>query len=134
MAQVARLQAAGGALVVVDPRRTPTARAADLHLQAEPGTDLALFNGLLHIALRDGLVDEAFVAERTTGFADVRTAADGDVVCTCNAVTAGALRACGARTVGEAALATRATTGCGTCAGSVAALLATTPAPLRSTA
>ena len=74
MAQVARLRAAGGALVVVDPRRTPTAQAADLHLQAEPGTDLALFNGLLHIALQDGLVDEAYVRTRTTGFADVRTA------------------------------------------------------------
>ncbi|MCW2777334.1 MAG: NAD(P)/FAD-dependent oxidoreductase, partial [Frankiales bacterium] len=42
-------------------------------------------------------------------------AADSDVVCTCNGVTAGALRTCGARTVPEAALATRATTGCGTC-------------------
>jgi assimilatory nitrate reductase electron transfer subunit len=49
--------------------------------------------------------------------------ADDAVVCTCNAVTAGALRRCGARTVPEAALATRATTGCGTCASSVAALL-----------
>jgi NAD(P)H-nitrite reductase large subunit len=48
---------------------------------------------------------------------------DDAVVCTCNAVTAGALRRCGARTVSEAALATRATTGCGTCASSVAALL-----------
>ena len=48
---------------------------------------------------------------------------DDAVVCTCNAVTAGALRRCGARTVPEAALATRATTGCGTCASSVAALL-----------
>ncbi|MCW2777953.1 MAG: nitrite reductase large subunit, partial [Frankiales bacterium] len=64
--------------------------------------------------------------------------ADDDVVCTCNGVTAGALRACGARTVPEAALATRATTGCGTCASSVAALLPrTTPAVpelVRSTA
>ena len=68
------------------------------------------------------------------GAASPAEPADGDVVCTCNAVTAGALRACGARTVGEAALATRATTGCGTCAGPVAALLATTPEPLRSTA
>ena len=49
--------------------------------------------------------------------------ADDDLVCTCNAVTAGALRASGCRTVAEAALATRATTGCGTCAVSVAGLL-----------
>ena len=48
---------------------------------------------------------------------------DDAVVCTCNAVTAGALRRCAARTVPEAALATRATTGCGTCASSVAAVL-----------
>jgi assimilatory nitrate reductase electron transfer subunit len=48
---------------------------------------------------------------------------DDDVVCTCNAVTAGALRRCGATTVMEAALATRATTGCGSCANAVARLL-----------
>lgn len=48
---------------------------------------------------------------------------DDDLVCTCNAVTAGALRDSGCRTVAEAALATRATTGCGTCADTVAGLL-----------
>src|SRR6478736_5205344 len=41
----------GGKLIVVDPRRTDTARAAALHLQLTPGTDLALANGLLHIAI-----------------------------------------------------------------------------------
>lgn len=62
---------------------------------------------------------------------------DDAVVCTCNAVTAGALRRCGARTVAEAALSTRATTGCGTCASSVKALLQhPTPAdvPVRRSA
>ena len=48
---------------------------------------------------------------------------DDDLVCTCNAVTAGALRDSGCRTVAEAALATRATTGCGTCVHTVAGLL-----------
>jgi assimilatory nitrate reductase catalytic subunit len=62
------LQLNGGRLIVVDPRASPTARRADLHLQTAPGTDLALALGLLHIALKDGLVDEAFVAERTHGF------------------------------------------------------------------
>jgi assimilatory nitrate reductase catalytic subunit len=62
----------GAQHVVVDPRRTATARNAELHLQPLPGTDLALANGLLHIALAEGLVDEAYVAERTTGFDDVR--------------------------------------------------------------
>ena len=50
-------QRAGGTLIVVDPRRTETARAAELHLQLTPGTDLALANGLLHLAFEDGLVD-----------------------------------------------------------------------------
>jgi assimilatory nitrate reductase catalytic subunit len=63
------------ALVVVDPRRTATARRSALHLQPVPGTDLALANGLLHIALREGYLDEAYVAARTTGFAVVRDAA-----------------------------------------------------------
>ena len=64
----------GGALIVVDPRATETARAASLHLQLTPGTDLALANALLHIAIRDGLVDEAYIADRTEGFDDVRRA------------------------------------------------------------
>src|SRR3954453_396202 len=62
----------GAQHVVVDPRRTATARNAALHLQPLPGTDLALANGLLHIALAEGLVDEAYVAARTTGFEAVR--------------------------------------------------------------
>ena len=65
-------RAAGATHVVVDPRLTATAKGASLHLAPLPGTDLALANGLLHLALRDGLVDEAYVAERTTGFAAVR--------------------------------------------------------------
>ena len=58
--------------IVVDPRATPTARAAHLHLQPTPGTDLALANGLLHIAIAEGLIDKDYLAERTTGFEDVR--------------------------------------------------------------
>src|SRR3954462_15466937 len=62
----------GAQHIVVDPRRTNTAKNAALHLQPLPGTDLALANGLLHIALAEGLVDEEYVATRTTGFDDVR--------------------------------------------------------------
>src|SRR5215210_3409133 len=57
---------------VVDPRRTATARNAELHLQPLPGTDLALANGLLHIAVAEGLVDEDYIAARTKGFEDVK--------------------------------------------------------------
>ncbi|WP_448639816.1 molybdopterin oxidoreductase family protein [Geodermatophilus sp. URMC 63] len=77
---VAHLEAGrtrGALHVVVDPRRTATARGAGLHLQPLPGTDLALANGLLHVAVTEGLVDEAYVAARTTGFAAVRDAVAG---------------------------------------------------------
>ncbi|MGI9022336.1 MAG: molybdopterin oxidoreductase family protein [Acidimicrobiales bacterium] len=72
MQHFAEQQRRGGILVVVDPRWTPTAEGASLHLQVRPGSDLALANGMLHIAIRDGLVDSDFVAARTSGFADVR--------------------------------------------------------------
>jgi assimilatory nitrate reductase catalytic subunit len=69
-----RQKAAGGRLIVSDPRRTPTARGADLFLQLTPGTDLALANGLLFIAIEERLTDPAYIAERTTGFDAVRRA------------------------------------------------------------
>ncbi|MFF7989174.1 molybdopterin oxidoreductase family protein [Kitasatospora xanthocidica] len=65
----------GGTLIVVDPRRTRTAELADLHLQPRPGGDLALALGLLHLVIADGLVDEEFVAGRTTGFERARESA-----------------------------------------------------------
>ena len=55
-------------IIVVDPRRTDTAAFADLHLPILPGTDVALFNGLLHLLLWDGKVDQDFIAARTEGF------------------------------------------------------------------
>jgi assimilatory nitrate reductase catalytic subunit len=54
--------------VVVDPRRTDTARDADLHLAIAPGTDVALFHGMLHVLLWEDLVDRGFVAAHTEGF------------------------------------------------------------------
>lgn len=62
----------GGRLIVVDPRRTATACIADLHLPITPGSDLALANGMLFIAIQERLIDEAFIANRTTGFEAVR--------------------------------------------------------------
>ena len=62
----------GGSLIVVDPRKTPTAASATLHLQITPGTDVALANGLLYIALKQGYPDEPFIAARTSGFERVR--------------------------------------------------------------
>jgi assimilatory nitrate reductase catalytic subunit len=65
-------KANGGRLVVIDPRKTPTAKSADLHLPVTPGTDLELANGLLHLALDMGLVNHRYIADRTTGFDTVR--------------------------------------------------------------
>ena len=59
---------AGAKLIVVDPRRTTTAEKADLFLQIRPGTDLALLNGLLHLLVQNGDIDEEFIAEHTEGF------------------------------------------------------------------
>ena len=65
----------GGSLIVVDPRSTPTAAAATLHLQITPGTDAALANGLLHIAMKEGHIDEPFIATRTRDFEAVERVA-----------------------------------------------------------
>lgn len=55
-------------LIVVDPRRTDTAQAADLHLAILPGTDVALFNGMLHVMLWEGLCDMDYIRAHTNGF------------------------------------------------------------------
>ncbi|WP_068052912.1 bifunctional nitrate reductase/sulfite reductase flavoprotein subunit alpha [Nocardia xishanensis] len=59
---------AGAKLIVADPRRTDTAVRADLYLQLRPGTDLALLNGLLHLLVANGDIDEEFIAEHTEGW------------------------------------------------------------------
>jgi assimilatory nitrate reductase catalytic subunit len=55
-------------IVVCDPRRTDTAEIADLFLPIQPGTDVMLFNGMLHIMLWEGWLDTAYLADHTTGF------------------------------------------------------------------
>ncbi|MFD9908592.1 molybdopterin oxidoreductase family protein [Streptomyces sp. NPDC059063] len=69
------LKANGGTLIVVDPRRTRTAEQADVHLAPRPGTDLALALGLLHLVVAEGRTDEAYIQERTSGWAEARAAA-----------------------------------------------------------
>ena len=58
----------GAKLIVVDPRRTATADRADLYLPIAPGTDLALLNGLLHLLVEAGAIDEDFIAAHTDGW------------------------------------------------------------------
>jgi len=55
-------------VIVVDPRRTPTAEAAGRHLRLRPGTDCALVLAMLHVIIGEGLHDRDFVARHCTGF------------------------------------------------------------------
>jgi len=65
------LPEAPGRVIVVDPVRTETAAAADLHLQPRPGADAALAYALLHVLRRDGLLDRPFLAAHTLGWEEV---------------------------------------------------------------
>ena len=68
-------KAANPALKIIfcDPRRTDTAEIADLYLPIQPGTDVSLFNGMLHIMLWEGWTDNAYIALHTTGFDSLKT-------------------------------------------------------------
>jgi molybdopterin guanine dinucleotide-containing S/N-oxide reductase-like protein len=57
----------GARLIVIDPYRTRTAALADWHIAIRPGTDVALALGLMHVILRDGLEDRAYIAAMTHG-------------------------------------------------------------------
>ncbi|MGM0901668.1 MAG: molybdopterin oxidoreductase family protein [Bacillota bacterium] len=58
--------------MVVDPRQTKTALVADVHLNLRPGTDVALANGLLHVMIKEDLVDQDFIQNHTTGFEELK--------------------------------------------------------------
>ncbi len=62
----------GCKLIVADPRQTPIARTADIFLPLRPGTDSALLNGMLHVIIKEGLIDEEFIRERTTGWEETK--------------------------------------------------------------
>ncbi|MGB5962631.1 MAG: nitrate reductase [Coleofasciculaceae cyanobacterium] len=55
-------------MIVVDPRRTPTAEAADLHLAIRPGTDIDLLNGIAYLLMLWGKIDHEFIDECTNNF------------------------------------------------------------------
>ncbi|MBV9819266.1 MAG: molybdopterin-dependent oxidoreductase, partial [Solirubrobacterales bacterium] len=67
-ARIGARQREGASLIVLDPRRTPTAEAADLHLPLRPGSDLPLLAAMLGILADEGLIDRLFVERHTDGF------------------------------------------------------------------
>ena len=62
----------GAPLIVIDPRRTRAAKAADWYLPIRIGTDSALALGVMHILVRDGKTDLSYIATHTTGFDRVK--------------------------------------------------------------
>ncbi|WP_255088303.1 MULTISPECIES: molybdopterin oxidoreductase family protein [unclassified Synechococcus] len=64
-------------LIVVDPRQTATSDAADLHLAIRPGTDLVLLHGIGHLLLRQGTLDQAYIAASTEGYAELAELLEG---------------------------------------------------------
>ncbi len=75
VSHISRAQSRGARLVVIDPRRTPLARKADLHLPVRPGTDLVVALAVLHDLFENGRADEAFLSAHATGMDELRTAA-----------------------------------------------------------
>ncbi|HEV8148984.1 MAG TPA: formate dehydrogenase subunit alpha [Gemmatimonadales bacterium] len=73
-ALIKRAHAKGAKLIVADVRRTELGALAEIHLQMLPGTDVALYNGMLAHVIAAGLVNERFIRERTTGFEAVKEA------------------------------------------------------------
>lgn len=63
----------GGVWIVIDPRETPTARQGDLHLQLKPGTDVAVTNGMLHVIVKENLIDEDFIKNSTNDWEAIKT-------------------------------------------------------------
>jgi len=66
----------GARLIVVDPRLTPIARTADLHLPIRPGRDSALYGAILHQLIRHDWLDHDFIANHTSGFEEARKAVE----------------------------------------------------------
>ncbi len=66
--RILRAKEKGAKIIVIDPRKTHTARFADVFLQIYPGTNVAVLNGMMNVILKEKLYDEEFIKKRTKGF------------------------------------------------------------------
>ena len=71
-ARILRAYDKGAKILVVDPRDTPLSRIAYSSLRQEPGTDIAWINGMIKIIIDEGLHDEEFIRDRTSGFDELK--------------------------------------------------------------
>jgi formate dehydrogenase major subunit len=70
--RIVRAKQKGAKIICCDPRRIETARIADMHLQLRNGSNLALVNSIAHVIIEEGLADERFIAEHSTGFEEFK--------------------------------------------------------------
>ncbi len=75
--RVIRAKEKGAKIIVCDPRRIETARIADMHLQLNNGSNIALLNAMGHVIIEEGLCNSAFISTRTEGFDDYRKIVEG---------------------------------------------------------
>jgi formate dehydrogenase major subunit len=66
--RIVRAKRKGAQIICCDPRRIETARIADLHLALNGGSNLSLVNTIAHVIIEEGLADDRFIAEHSTGF------------------------------------------------------------------
>ena len=70
--QIRKAVRAGTHLIVVDPREIGLSKTADIHLKLRPGTNVAFANGMMHVMIKEDLVDHAYIREHTEGFEELR--------------------------------------------------------------
>ena len=70
--EVIRARKRGANLIIVDPRKIPLVDHASLFLQIKPGTDIYVFFAMMHVIIREGWLEDAFIAARTEGFEELR--------------------------------------------------------------
>lgn len=75
--EAAKAARPGMRIIVVDPRRTETAEFADLHLPIRPGSDVALFQGMLNACIWEGWIDAGYIERHTSGFAALKSLVRG---------------------------------------------------------
>jgi len=71
-AKIKQAKTKGAKIIVAEPRRIELADYADIFLQITPGTNVALYNGIMNVILEEGLQDDAFIAERTEKIEDLK--------------------------------------------------------------
>ena len=75
--RIFRAKQKGAKLIVADPRKIQLAMMADIHAQQNLGTDVALINGMMHVILKRGWHDQAFIEEKTEGFEELKKVIEG---------------------------------------------------------